>query len=821
MRIERATFGNVGGMHNLLASSLPRDSLPAALGGRTDKPPGQLQAGVVWSPLVGCAPMEAWWVLWRSAEDPTTGRGGMVRTQVALVRREDVGGLPSLDPLLNALTEDSSQAQPLLLDDPPMGVQPPHGPPPAWFGSLIRLLLEGRYPVVIPEVPALETTLRALWPRLWPAARRTLSARVAFDPDFLGTQPESWWLVATPGAFATRWEKFPRVNRAEAAIAPTSDPEAWFLGQASPPFQALMVELGDLAPELTAPRRVARVLELARDLDGANPTADMVVALLRELGQLSTKSGGTLTLKTRAVEVLTRQLPTAGPTTLLGLANVPLGLPPEAQARLSEVVAWWVETRLPEVPDKDALRLLNRLQRQGFERWWLGAVASGLARALAPPSSSWARALFRWWSQTPEALSTLEGMLPAAPEVEASLEAALPTSLPQATGEAVLGLARRRGWSSLHGALLSLLRAPRNAIQEQRAFPGDPLPGLARLCARLPGDSLVAAAVEESWALLLQEVAKRTVERPEFLAPLDPALPGWRELWKAHLAAGGEPWGGIPQPERVFHGLLDLLLKGEAIHFSLMEALASTRAGHALHHPRRAELWTVLPSELRAALLRSTSRAWLEAFISGEELERPEVPLAAKVLDSADSVLQPPVRAHTLTELLECFPEVGEEEASLWLNRLDKPLYHLEAERLGKLIAKRRWKQMAGHAFDMRRTRDDLNSLLHHCRDLLSFWERFWLGGKARPSQSESLMEVARLGAERYPDGPDFLWQRAGGSAGDLQRHGTGKERWQYAVEKAHQGALKHGVAGLLKAMHDDFPHTKELRELLRVFERS
>jgi hypothetical protein len=145
-------------------------------------------------------------------------------------------------------------------------------------------------------------------------------------------------------------------------------------------------------------------------------------------------------------------------------------------------------------------------------------------------------------------------------------------------------------------------------------------------------------------------------------------------------------------------------------------------------------------------------------------------------------------------------------------------VHRTEAERLGALISARRWKGFASQAYELRKWRDDLEPLLHRCRELLSFWQRLFLGGSSRPSRAEGLREVARLGAQNYPEGPQNVWRHAGGSTADLDLRGTGHERWQYAVERAERGAIDKGVVSLLHVMAEDFPHNGELRELLRLF---
>src|SRR5258708_7029334 len=79
-KYDSAVFGNRGGSHQLLSSSLPA-SAPVldALRFLVDRPAGHGGAGGTWSPYLGCPPPGRWWGVLRGGGG---GGGGGKRTLV-------------------------------------------------------------------------------------------------------------------------------------------------------------------------------------------------------------------------------------------------------------------------------------------------------------------------------------------------------------------------------------------------------------------------------------------------------------------------------------------------------------------------------------------------------------------------------------------------------------------------------------------------------------------------------------------------------------------------------------------------------------------
>ena len=182
-----AIFGARGGSHRLLETNLDgEESTLEELRFLVDRPAGHVGTEIVWSPYWGCGPVGSWWVLWRGEEDCDASRRNMVRSRAALVRQDEIGSTDTLDDLFDYLLFDGAGAE-----DLPMS-------------EVANALARDGRPVVVPGISTAPLLLLALWPRLWPAARRRLSLRTLFGSEGIesGSPPD---IVIIPTELHPRW----------------------------------------------------------------------------------------------------------------------------------------------------------------------------------------------------------------------------------------------------------------------------------------------------------------------------------------------------------------------------------------------------------------------------------------------------------------------------------------------------------------------------------------------------------------------------------------------------------------------------------------
>ena len=206
IRIHRAIFGDRNGAHGLLGSSLEERRVPRGLAGRVDRP-GDIAAGIQWSPLLGCAPMDDWWCVWRTFEDRGASRGGMVQSHVALMSQIEIGEVDALRVVLDLLPRvPTGNPAATVVEVLPAPAAAPLTFPPGYVALANGIAAPPLdKPVVFPDDGDIEEILCTLWQNLWPAARMRLACESVFDPGTI-ERGRTRWFVTTPAALANRWK---------------------------------------------------------------------------------------------------------------------------------------------------------------------------------------------------------------------------------------------------------------------------------------------------------------------------------------------------------------------------------------------------------------------------------------------------------------------------------------------------------------------------------------------------------------------------------------------------------------------------------------
>ena len=538
----RARYGSRDNMHALLEWEGQPTPPPASLLGLTDKPPGSYAPGDRWWPSVGCGPVEDWWALWWTRPDDHARRAGMVSSEVALWRQDQVGAVEDLRPTMELLA--GSEA--VLL------------PSRELLGRIAEALLssDGGRPVVL-NLDMWPGVIAALWVRLWPAVRRNFSARVAVSPPQGGESVTPPWMFGVPPDRAPQWAGHRLITSVPVSIE-LSRPARWLVGETDQVLDEVLVASTSLPAELGGLRRAARAADRLEQMRGdANPQHALDV--LRTVVALAPTSDAALALKAEALRVLARGLADASATLVLSLRNLgashlPAGLP------VSEL-ATWVSNHAPSLPLEEASSLLETLPVGKAEGWWRQVVHQSIFDGLACPAPGWAKAALQWLG-LPSLEDPLAALLPATEGVEQRLlDSTGGVVLPEAALKRLRQRAVDRRWSRLHAWAAMKGLPPHDAFDAQQSFPGDAISGLALLVERLPGATVVAEAISVPSAVLTKLVAQRTAREPNLLRSLDARTQAWRALWSAHVAAGGSHWPPESHREVLGRGILDATLK--------------------------------------------------------------------------------------------------------------------------------------------------------------------------------------------------------------------------------------------------------------------
>ena len=501
---------------------------------------------------------------------------------------------------------------------------------------------------------------------------------------------------------------------------------------------------------------------------------------------------------------------------MLLLANLDLPRLPDNAALESELRSWF-DRHVPRLPAQSIRPLLDRLAQPAVQAWWSANLHSALAAGMNGADPRWPQAALRWFGEAicPPLLAEV---VPSTPQLEERmLAAATAADLPTSSLPAVRERASERGWSRLHAWAAYHSLPPDQALRAQRTFPGDPTPGLTFLVEHVPG----AAVVEEAWRYpddaFTTLAATRTSRDPALLRPLDPAMPAWRSLWTAHIAAGGSIWPPGADRRALGSVLLDAVLTGAQAD-RLLLVLAEELAELVLGHSKRAAFWTATRSPARDAILTHTATT----FIRCSDIQIPERPLFDAVVAQARSTR---TSARMLALLLTWDVPLSESELVDWLTYPPRVSWKPVAASIGQAVLSRRWKRAATALVERSAYTPELFPAVEACQALLTRWQRFLLSIKSDDHRShqpsyELMSRTAELGAELFPAQLDYIWEHAGGSRKHLSQSGTSVERWRDAMTRAYNGGLAGGLRAVVDEMLSEMGGNDDLQELRRLLDR-
>jgi len=802
----RARYGAKNNSHGLLEWQGQPASLPSDLLGLTDKPPSYLAPNEVWWPSLGCSAVGDWWALWWTAPDETVSRAGMVHSEVALWPLDEIGAVNDLRPVLASLSGQETI--------------PPSSPELLRAVAEALVSSENKRPPVVSDLDAWPSIIADLWSRLWPDARRGFSARVAVIPPQGGESVAPPLLYCVPRQRLPGWADFP-VIRVGSVASPINRAALWLVGEDDVTFREILDSCnfcsGDLK-KLTTVARAAERLDKLREY----PSPNNALELLRPLAVLAPLTDMAMNLKAEALKELNRGFNEAKPEFVFMLKNLDLASFSNG-GHPGAVLTDWVHRQAPYLTLDEAQQLLTSLGENKAQAWWQVSVRKALLEEFANPDNQWAKVALNWLG-LPDSAEMLKAILPSTETVETSLlDVVTELKLPEAALRHLQEQAVMRLWSRLHAWVVMNLFSPSHAFHLQRKFPGDSVAGMKYLVAHLSGNDVVNEVINTPDSQLIQLAAQRTAREPQLLQAIDVGHATWRELWAAHIAAGGDCWPSKINREILASRLLDALVAGGEEPSGLIAPLARDLAGIALNHPDRVKLWDVLRADSCEALLPLVADDFIRTCNAGQIVSSPEPQLAQEVLKRTRAT---GISIKVFVVLLSSSVSLDEQDLIRCISfstRTDWPPDI--AATIGKAVSGRKWEKASKKIYDrfMSESMHELLPALSDCQALLSRWQRVRFAFKTgntsfAPSLEESLVNrVAELGADLAPYELDDIWERAGGKRKDLNIGSTPASRWQAASNLAKSGKLKGGLLAIVNELENTHPHNPDLKELAHI----
>lgn len=817
MRVEQAIYGEVsGGGHGLRVAS-PGATSAEALASKLDLP-DSIPFGVQdWSPFVRGFAAQGHYVLARTFADPMAKRGGMVLTHALFIRLDEMCGVGNLVALFAALRRTAAECVGSLKQLEILTSTAALAQPIEVVGIVNALVTSAQGPVVRVGVSGFEDLVDALWRVLWPSARRTFSFRLSFGPNDVATQPPPA-LVCTPAQLQGQWTKHTVAN--PSAAAPVNESAEVLLGYRD--IAPILELAADLGFEIQSFRTLTHLVRL-QTLLAPGDTFDTLLEAIRLTEGLASSPEQGAALKDSLIERFRKLLAGAQAKQLMQLRNLDLPGFPNALRLWTAVKLVVGSLKFTPCDDAIAAEMLVAASKEGQAgNPWRSAIKAGVSVAAGQSNPTIFAAVWRWAKVHPEAYLVAVGALPSALEVEERFVQAAPVSLGGVRQDQLLPALQRKGWGTAHGAAVSAILPPLEAVQRQLTLQPDSTQsvGVRTAMRNASPTQMLECALKLKDVRLVDLCAAMAVEKPETLSDIRCTETIEQQIWAAAIGKDANLCNAPRNSAAVRDTVMGALASGHPVYPGLLEALSHTALANLSNVPEREKLWAALPATDLPRYLCATAAGWLGAAMA-TNLASPERELEQAIVAS-------PVLHQTLGDsrrLLEvrlaiigALPSFTENAFKSWLGSTltsARILSSVQAAQLGNLINARRW----GHAaadLVQRHSRDhrqDLLPALHACQNLLSGMQR-WRLKLSAPSVNEKWADFEREACELYPAGPDHdeLWSRAGGKNYLLLSGAEdGATRWHSALRSVRYGS-KPLARDLLNEMIRQYPNNENLR---------
>ena len=815
MRVEQAVYGEVQGRGHGLRTASTDAPIVSELKLKLDLP-DSAPPGVAWSPFVRGFPVGEHYVLARTILDTAASRSGMVQSHALIVALDEICALADLtelfEHLISSLRELPSTVQTLELNPSTR----PYEACSELTGAANALAERSSGTVVRLGVEGFEFLVIGLWRTFWPALRRNFSFRLSFGPNDLVETPRPT-IVCTPEQLQVRWTGH-RILKPD-DLVPATEAAAVISGKRD--ANSILGLAEQLGVEIVAIKDLPR-LERAHHLMAPGGRFDDFLAATRLIGGLSSDPmlGGPV--KSETVRRLADAIPQVTYQQLATMRNLDLSAFKDAQTVWLAVGQRVSSLEFAPPDDLTVSELLDTATDERAARSeWRDAVAAGWAAA-SHKGKAVLNTVWRMAERSTQAFEAAVSLLPADSSLETRLAEATPVKLKTVAPEELLRVVLNKQWLTVHGAVLSATRVPLEAARSQlKADRGTGSDAGLRLALRHASASqLLECAKVLKDPRLLAFCVDAAIAEPKLLTGITAQDLTEQAIWGGALKKSASLWSAPSDATAARDTVLLQLTQLEQVDDALVDALSKTPLADLTDFPGRSRIWEHLPGSCRDAYLQATAEGWIRTAAGSALATTPEHALERAILKHLAS--RSAFSGATFTveaglNIIGAVPSFPEDRFLAWIHSalsVQRQLTLVAAERLGVLMASRRWERAAKELADRYgKSRLDLLPALRKCAGLLGF-VKCWTLGITRPSAAEKWGALEEEACELYQDGPDTneLWSRAGGKNSVLPgKTSNGSARWHTALMLIRQGG-KPTAYELLGVMAIDFPGNETIR---------
>lgn len=822
--IHQAIYGEVQGKtsgHDLLAASDEKNELFRRVSGYTDladRPEG----GVLSSSVVRGLFAEEQFLLIKTFPDKSPGlRSGRVFSHALFIPEAGLDEILDLSHLFQYHLpgiQKEAKMRPLEYSSQENRVK--MGAVNGREAAATNALLENQ-PVVWLGEEGYWGWLARVWLKLPAKVKQTLKIGAAFGPSYV--KKEYLSLLYIPVDAKTLWERhtFRVINTDESQVLQSSAAN-WLVRNAkkSAPFEIL---LDDFSPKIDSIETLNQLEDYGKayhQLD-KDPELNKLLVLAHFISKTCPSEAVGVKGKNRLMSAILQAIPDAPINIFMALMYQNWEGFPDAITSASDALRDWLSNHLLKRKQaKECGAVLAKALEAETENWWVSVVIGHANDRLKKRQSSDAKIFWQWIKKEPTLIAQHTSWLPD--DAENEMTQKIP-KLEVAVAEAVLHMSEQKDWLVLHAKVAAQLYSAEKAIEAQLRIDTDKDHALAlqALSEIMSGSLFMSVAASHTDARLHRIAGKLIAKNSKLMKGIDITSEGWQKCWKAAIEQGSEVWAGISNPRNTLFEILDHLLAGNSFSQTLLNAISIGKYSSLKDYPQRASIWHELPEKARSEFVSATLVELIDEVTTSNfnynDLE-PELKKEVQSKKVQEHVISS--KTIPLTKKLQLFDVLyGLKEYHARQLIQENHFLPAEAEELGHLISKNRWKTIVDELYSSRSHRKDLLPALLQCAHLLGFLQRLKLSAsglkKDAINSEEWWDEFLKIAIKLFPHGPEQngLWISAGGDLSQLPTAGTGRDKWSTAIQILHNNG-NPTLKKLLTRMRDTYYENETLINL-------
>lgn len=822
--IHQAIYGEVQGKtsgHGLLAASDEKNELFSRVSGYTDladRPEG----GVLSSSVIRGLFVEDHFLLIKTFPDKSPGlRSGRVFSHALFIPKTDLHRVNNLSNLFqyhlpSIQKEAEMHSFEYVLQEADTTTKTVDGREAAATNAL----LENQPFVWLGEEGYWEWLAR-IWNKLPASEKQNLKIGAAFGPS--NVKKDYLNLLYIPKDAKALWERHSShvIGTHESQILQSSA-ASWLVGDAknAAPFEIL---LNDFDPKIDSLKTLNQLVDYGKTYHqlNNNPELNRLLVLTNFISKVSPSEKAGIKGKNKLMNAILEATPNAPTNLFIALQHQSWTGFPNAIPLITDSLSDWLNHHLFKGNKaKECGALLVSALEANLQNWWASSVLSYIRNRLKKRQSSDASILWQWMKKKPKLIDQHTYWLPDDAEDELTQKT---PQLEIAVAEMVLHMAEQKDWLVLHAKVAAQLYSVEEAIKVQLSIDTDEKHTRAfqALSECINSSSFVSEAAGHNDARLHHIAGKLITENNNLLKDINITSEGWQNCWQAAIEQGSEVWQGIPDPKQTLFKILDHLLAGNSFNGALLHTISIGNYSSLKDYPQRASIWSVLPETERSEFINATLVELIDELVTRQiNYDNLESELKNEVQLQKVQQFVISSKAISLTKKLRLFDVLpGLREYHVQQLIQENQFSLKEAEELGQLVSKQRWKTVVEELYDNCFRREDLVPALLQCSHLLGFLQRLTLsasGIKADVISSEEWWdEFLRIALVLFPSGPaeNGLWVSGEGDLSQLQTTGTGREKWSFAVQILRNNG-KPKIKKLLSKMSAIYIDNEILRKL-------